>query len=210
MNKFYLGFIFASFFCSSLMAQEFRSIPVDKVLTFWDKYLSLPYDKRDGFLLKYKIFTKNNQKIPKIEISNNGIVSPINLEKDGTIINMPSLANFKTTKVNVYGKTKIMVGLDAIPLIPLANRIKVSSLQNALLDYKEGIKIGGPAAALIAPKLNSIVFYGANSGEAIFPDGRKIPLQKHEKGLIFTNNKTMEKATYLEFNIAPKDVAFEK
>lgn len=210
MKYILFGFYCFLLFANPANAQDIRSIGVDKVLTFWDKYLSLPHYDRDGFLLKYKIRAEKGASLPKIELVNGNNRAPLKIDADGNIGNMPNLSNFKTTKVDIYGKTKVLVTLDAVPILPLGKRINVSAIQNSLMDYKAGIKIGGPAAALIAPKLNSVVFMGANSGEIVFSDGKKMALPKHANGLIFTNSKNNAKASYIEFNIPPKDVAFEK
>lgn len=205
-------FIFCALISSSALAQANRAVPAKKLLMFYETFIGMPEDLRDGMVLNYYLKGVNNAPLPRLEMVNGNSRSKVELDKNGKVLNLPnSLSALRATKVEIFGAAKVSTIIDAVPVMPLQSRINVSNIQNSLNDYRASVKAAGAAAALIAPKINSIVFKGVSKGEAVFANGTRQALPKSGNGVIFTNTSgNLSKAQYVEFSNAPISVEFEK
>lgn len=196
-------------------ADDKKPIAARQVFAFWDKYLGLPANLRDGFAMLYVVHSRGGS-VPDLMIVNGNRRTRVAIDREGVILNPPDLATWRTATVeranaNTNTPLGISVTLDMKPIIPLSQNIQVNSINNALSDYKEAIRLTAGPAALIAPKLESVIFKGATAGFAVFQDGRRVQLRPQDGGLIFTPNKReMRNITSVSFNSTPTSVEFAK
>ncbi|KAF0112295.1 MAG: hypothetical protein FD163_1514 [Hyphomonadaceae bacterium] len=217
MKKLFLPVVLVSIFIAlysqnSVFASEVRALRANQVFQFWDKYLTLPPHIRDGFNLLYTIRSRSGP-LPELYLVNGAQRTLLRTDRNGVILNPPDLENFRRATVELPNsgtsdsKAKgsgISVNLDIEPIIPLGRSVAVSAINNALSDYRDGIRIAGGPAALMAPKFTSIAFKGAQSGFVNFSNSRQIPLVKQGDALVFTPSAANARgAINLAFNTAP-------
>lgn len=224
MKKLFLPLILVSilialFSQNSVFASENRVIRASQVFQFWDKYLTLPAHIRDGFKLLYTLRSRTGS-LPELYLVNGNQRTLIRTDRNGVVLNPPDLENFRRAIVEGpnFGTSKakskgsgISVNLDIEPIIPLGRNIAVSSITNALDDYREGMRMAGGPAAVMAPRFTSITFKGAQSGEVHFADGRHIPLLRQDDGLVFSANAANARgAVNLAFNTVPNKAEYAR
>lgn len=165
---------------------EARSIPVKRAFQFYDIYTGLPAQDRDGFRVSYRL--RIPQGAPRLQLvyALGSTRIPIELAADGTVINMPSAAMYANGTIEVpAGQGRMGIELDLDPVIPLNPTIPVASVSNALYDYRAALRRAGPLSAF-APKLEAIRFVGGAGGQAVYGDGRRVPLMlAAEGGVLF-------------------------
>lgn len=191
---------------------EARTIPIKRAFQFYDLYTSLPPQDRDGFRLSYKLKAAPGSPRPQLSYVLANARTPIELAPDGTVLNMPSAALYANGNIDVpAGQGRLSIGLDLHPIIPLGPSIAVTSVSNALNDYRAALRRAGPLAAF-APKLESIRFVGGSNGQAVFGDGRRVALPTApEGGFLFKPTAPVNRGvTALSFASSPNLVAFAK
>lgn len=224
MNKtisYQILFLVLAIFCgqNSVQASENQTIRANQVFQFWDKYLTLPAHLRDGFNLIYTISSRGGP-LPELYLVNGNQRTRIQTDRNGVVLNPPDLENFRRAIVEgpnaraSDAKSKgmgISVNLDIEPIIPLGRTIQISAINNALSDYREGMRLAGGPASALAPRFTSIKFKGAQTGVVNFADGRHIPLLMRDQGLIFTPGASYARgAVNLAFNAAPNKAEYAR
>jgi len=204
---------------NSVFASENRDVRVSQVFQFWDKYITLPAQVRDGFTLYYTLRSRGGA-LPELYLVHRGQRTRIQTDRNGVVLNPPDLDAFRHGTIEAPqtgsspAKTKglgLTVSLDISPIIPLSRNIPIGSISNAINDYRDGIRMAGGPAAALAPRFRSIKFMGAQSGEVNFPNGRKMPLVMQDGGLVFTPSSANSRgAVNLVFNTAPNKAEYAK
>lgn len=203
-----LFILLAILFASNASAQNVRTIKASDVFPYWDKYIALPAATRDGFSLQYSLTLENHAPAVAYFVFQ-GQKTRLIMNANNIITNMP-YSGFANTFVEMHGAGHGRLSLNLVPIITLANNIPIQSVQNALNDYREGIRISG-AASLIAPRFNSILFKGVNSGYAIMPNGNRVPLVNTNDGVKYSANMhNLRGAVALNFPNAPNSAEFER
>ena len=202
-----LFILLALLFTSNANAHNVRTIKASDVFPYWDKYIALPAANRDGFSLQYSLTFENNVPAHAYFVYQ-GQKTRLLVNANNIITNMP-YSGFANTFVEMHGTGHGRLSLNLVPIITLSNNIPIQSVQNALNDYRDGIRISG-AASLLAPRFNSILFKGVNSGYAIMPNGNRIPLVNTNEGVKYTSNMhNLRDAVALNFPNTPNSVEFE-
>ena len=186
-----------------------RVIDVKKAFPFYDTYLRIPADARDGFRLGYRLSGAPGSARPQMNYLLAHTRTPIDIGPTGIVQNLPDSNMLNNGKIEVgAGQPRISISLDLQPIVPLARTISVEDAANPLNDYAGAIRRAGPLAAL-APKLNGVVFKGVASGEAVFGDGRRVALGSANGGIIFKPAQpNMRGAVSLAFPTSPREVSF--
>ena len=193
----------------NVYAQNAKVLPANKLYGFYDKFLELPPQKRDHIRIQYGLVIKEG-KLEGLNLIHNGQKTKIEYDKNGKILTYPSYDALKHGKVEIIGVKKGGFSIDAIPLIPLSNRISVALISDAISDFHSSLSVAGPFAVMV-PKLNSIKFIGANAAFAVFSDGRKIPITENDRGVVFNPSLAKYKgAVSVEFAQTPSNLEYAK
>lgn len=191
--------------------QNVRQVPVKKLFPYYDLYLSLPPQDRDGFYLEYLIKSEGTNVRPRMVYALGSVRTPIQLDSRGKILTMPDLAMLRQGKVEVPAAAppgQIILNLE--PVVPLGRTIPAGVVANSVTDYSKAIGRAGPLALAI-PKLTGIAFKGVSSGQVVFADGRKIALPVEGGAPVFRPNQSaMRGAVNLEFPTAPSQAEFTR
>jgi hypothetical protein len=188
-----------------------RQIPVKKLFPYYDLYLGLPPQDRDGFYLEYLIKSSETNIRPRMVYALGSVRTPIQLDSKGKILTMPDLNMLRHGKVEVPASAppgRIMLNLE--PVVPLGRTIPANAVANCVTDYTKAIGRAGPLALAI-PKLTGIAFKGVTSGQAVFPDGRKVSLPVEGGVPVFRpSQSTMRGTVSLEFPAVPGQAEFAR
>jgi hypothetical protein len=192
-------------------AEKPRQIPVKKMFSYYDMYLSLPPKERDGFSLNYIVKSEQPNARPRMDYVQGATRTPIELNSRGQVLNLPDLSTFKNAVIEVPASApRGSITLNLEPTIPLAKTIPVQAVDNSVSDYARAVSRMGPAA-LVIPKLKGVSFRGVSTGRAVLADGRKIALPQEAKFLVFRPaDPNFKTATHLEFDVVPTSVGFTK
>jgi hypothetical protein len=162
-----------------------RSVEVKKVFGYYDMYLRLPPQERDGFTMVYRLRGRQGGATPQMTYAMNMTRIPVQIGPDGRVLNLPDQAMFQNGKIEIAGgQPGGSINMDLEPVIPLARTITVAAARNPIDDYAAALRRTGPLA-LMAPKLSAIVFKGGTNGEALFADGRRLALPTQAGGVKF-------------------------
>jgi hypothetical protein len=189
-----------------------RLVPVKKAFPFYDIYLGLPPEGRDGFRLGYRFGVAPGSARPQINYVLGDTRIPLQVGASGQVLNMPNAAMYSNGALEVAGgQPRSSVTLDLEAIVPLSRTISVAAATNPLTDYSGAIRRAGPLAAF-APRLTAIRFVGVTGGEAVFGDGRRVPLGAAPGGGVMfkPSAPAMRGATTLSFATAPTEAEFAK
>lgn len=189
-----------------------HSIPVKKLFPFYDTYLRLPGDGRDGFKMVYRLSGPANTPRPQMTYAFGAVRTPVILSANGQIMNMPDNAMLMGGRIDIpANQPRGGIIMDLEPVISLSRAVSVASAVNPLNDYTIAVRRAGPLAAF-APKLNGITFKGGTGGEAVFADGRRVALPAAQRGGVtfFPAAPNMRGATSLAFVTAPTSSEFSQ
>jgi hypothetical protein len=190
-----------------------RSIEVKKVFGYYDIYLRLPPQERDGFAMSYILRARDSATSrPQMNYVLGNTRTPIQIAPNGKILTLPDANMYANGKVEIpAGQPGASIGMDLEAIIPLARNISAADAANPVNDYAAALRRAGPLG-LIAPKLTGITFKGVTSGEAVFGDGRRTALGRGEGGGVVFRPAlpAMRGVTNLVFPAQPASAEFAK
>ena len=188
-----------------------RSVPVKKLFQFYDIYLGLPADGRDGFRLDYGIIGGAGAARPQMAYVLGNVRTPVEFAPTGRILNLPDLNMLNNGRIDIAAnQPRSGISLNLEPIIPLSRSISVASATNPITDYAAAMRRAGPLAAF-APKLKAIKFKGGSGGEAIFTDGRRTALPIVGGAAVFEPSRpALRGAVSLSFATPPTDAGFSQ
>jgi hypothetical protein len=188
-----------------------RSIEVSKVFGYYDVYLRLPAQGRDGFKMVYSLNTRQTGVRPQLNYALGSVRTPIEVAPSGKILTMPDANMFQNGKVEIAaGQPSASINLDLEAIVPLSRTISVADATNPISDYAAAIRSAGPLG-MLAPKFKGIIFRGTTGGEVVFSNGRRLTLPVTPRGVLFQPSApTMRGAATLSFASAPTSVEFSR
>jgi hypothetical protein len=189
-----------------------RFIEVKKVFGYYDIYLRLPPQERDGFRMVYTVRSRESSARPQLTYVLGNVRIPVQISPNGRVLTMPDANMFANGNIEkAAGQPSGSINLDLEAIVPLARTISVADASNPVNDYAAATRRAGPIG-LVAPRLGSMRFVGVASGEAVFPDGRRTPLRAAQGGgVIFTPAAgNMRGATSLVFSNTPTSAEFAR
>jgi hypothetical protein len=184
---YFLGLFSPTFTLAQTKAKQTpaRSVEVKKVFGYYDIYLRLPRADRDGFRMSYLLNPSQASTRPQMTYVLGSIRTPIEIAPNGKVLTMPDADMFANGKIEIgAGQPSTSITLDLEAVVPLSRAISVGDASNPINDYAVAVRRAGPLV-LLAPKLTGITFKGVSSGEAIFPDGRRVSLAPGTGGVVF-------------------------
>ena len=193
------------------LGEGVRQVPVKKLFPYFDLYLGLPPQDRDGFHLEYLVKSSETSVRPRMVYTLGSVRTPIQLDSKGKILTMPDMTMLQQGKVEVPATSprgEIVLNLE--PVVPLSRTIPANAVSNSISDYAKAISRAGPLALAI-PKLTGIAFRGVASGQVVFADGRKVSLPVERGHPVFRpSQSTMRGAVSLEFPAVPSRAEFAR
>lgn len=188
-----------------------RQVPVKKLFPYYDFYLSLPTQDRDGFYLEYLVLSPRADVRPRMFYAFDSVRTPVQIDSNGKILNMPDLTMFRQGKLEVPASAppgRIVLNLQ--PVVPLGRTIPAIAVANSVTDYAKAIGRAGPLALAI-PKLTGIAFRGVPAGQVVFAGGRKASLPVEGGIPVFRpSQSSMRGAVSLEFPAVPSQAEFAR
>jgi hypothetical protein len=188
-----------------------RSIEVSKVFGYYDVYLRLPAQGRDGFRMVYSLNTRQTGVRPQLNYALGSVRTPIEVAPSGKILTMPDATMFQNGKVEIpAGQPSASINLDLEAVIPLSRTISVADATNPISDYTAALRSAGPLG-MLAPKFKGIIFRGGTGGEVIFGNGRRLTLPITPRGVLFQPSApNMRGAVTISFVSSPTSAEFSR
>lgn len=188
-----------------------RQVPVKKLFPYYDLYLGLPTQDRDGFYLEYLVLSPGADVSPRMFYAFGSVRTPVQIDSNGKILNMPDLTMLRQGKLEVPASAPLgRIVLNLQPVVPLGRTIPAIAVSNSVTDYAKAIGRAGPLALAI-PKLTGIAFKGVPAGQVVFADGQKISLPVEGGIPVFRpSHETMRGAVSLEFPAVPSQAEFAR
>ena len=188
-----------------------RQVPIKKLFPYYDLYLSLPPQDRDGFYLEYLIQSSGANVRPRMFYALGSARTPVQIDSKGKILNMPDMAMLRQGKVEIPASAPAgRITLNLEPVVPLGRTIAASAVSNSVTDYAKAIGRAGPLSLAI-PKLTGIAFKGVPSGQVVFADGRKAALPVEGGKPVFRpTQSSMRGVVSLEFPAVPTYAEFAR
>jgi hypothetical protein len=173
--------------------------PLSKVFKYLDVYLGLAPAQRSHFRLVFRAL-RDERPAPDLQatmIGADGARRPLLLNAAGEVVNLPGLGDLKGGgQLEIANAQGIRFATEIRPDVAPAQRLDVGALVQSLDQANAAIAHLAGAFAVMAPKLDSIVFPDGGTGVAAFGDGRVAPLP------ITTSLKTLGPTPYFQpFNM---------
>lgn len=188
-----------------------RSVEVKKVFGYYNIYLRLPPQERDGFRMSYRLSPRDGGVMPQMTYVLGNSRTPVQTNANGKVLNMPDANMFQNGKIEIAaGQPGGSVSMNLEAIVPLSRAISIADASNPLVDYAAAVRRAGPLA-VFAPKLSAISFKGGTGGHVVFSDGRRTPLPVVLGAARFQPDLlAMRGAVTLAFSSAPIEVEFAR
>lgn len=158
-----------------------KSAPANKVFSYLDKYLKVPPAERTRVRLGYGI-RHDGKPVPNLKatlVEKNGARTPMPLGADGNFERLPTLAQLEDDPVMVFdvpADWKMGSVMNFETQLKPATEYDVRDLTATVGEANGVIGKAAGVAAFMVPKMSGIAFLKAESGVAVYADGRTKPL----------------------------------
>jgi hypothetical protein len=160
-------------------ADDPQRIPLNRAFRYLDAYLGLPPPLRSRFYLVFRAM-RNERPCPDLSaaiVGPTGARTPLTLDNQAQVIRLPTLGELNGPAVlEIPPGVKFRFATEIRPDVAPSTSIDVPSLDSALSQANIAIaRLAGPFGAM-APRLDTILFPDAGSGQAVLANGRTAPL----------------------------------
>jgi hypothetical protein len=158
-----------------------ETVKLSKFFAYLDLYLALPPSQRNRFALAYYAY-RNMHPAPDLKavvIQPNGARSPVQMDRSGRIIQLPSLAELHgpdMVEIDANPGDKVGLRLETEARIAPSQTVDAHELVLALDQAQAAISKQAGLLSFTLPKLTCAYFSDAGSGHAILANGRAVPL----------------------------------
>lgn len=155
-----------------------KRIEAKKAFQFLGNYQKLPPAERSRFTLAYTFKVGGQPMTAPVWMEVDGKRAPFPLDASGRAQRLPTPGELDhgTLEFGLDESAKIGLNLGIEPVIAPAADLDAHELADAIAQAATGSKKAAGILALAMPKLDNVVFIGANSGEVEFTDGHRAPL----------------------------------
>jgi len=171
---------------SLALADDAQRIPLSKAFKYLDFYLALPPTLRNRFYLVFRAL-RNDHPAPdlKLAIVGQGPPQPVPLDAWAQVTHLPTLAQLKSDDALQVWGGPFRFATEIRPDVAPATRLDVGQLDASLNQATAAIAHIAGAFSAMAPKLDTVLFPDAGSGEVFFADGRMaaLPITRQFKTL---------------------------
>ena len=144
-------------------------VELKKLFPYLDAYYRIPAAERSRFTMAYYVTAS-----PGVSIKVGGAELPLGPE--GRVTRLPTAQQLKTERAVISGGSggKFNINMAIEPTVRPAARLSAPELTAAIDEANRGIKKAAPAPVrMVVPKMASVRFRGAGSGEVQMADGRR-------------------------------------
>ncbi len=211
MNRF-LGAGFAAITVVALAlpaASAEKLVDLNKVFAHLDAYWKTPPAQRNRFTVVYRMGKAGGGAVPglKVWIVQGARRTPLAIGADGRPDRLPTLDEFEHAKLALDAPkgTRFAVGLTLEPLERPAQEMDAQDLAIAASQAAAAVrKAQGPLGLALGTE-DQVYFAGVTSGEAVWPDGRRLALPVR-KGMPVFDTSALKGVRTLRFPHAPTQV----
>lgn len=160
---------------------EEKLIEPGKLFQFLGAYLDLPPTARDRFHMVYIIIAKTGALSDlRLALVDGARRTPLPIAGDGRVTRLPTAGELTRAKLAIAAPAGAKLGLrlELAATLPAATEYGAEALQASIAQGRAGIRKGAGVFAVAAPKIDRALFRGAESGELILADGRRLILPK--------------------------------
>ena len=189
-----------------------KSAPANKVFSYLDKYLKIPPAERTRVRLGYGV-RHDGKPIPNLKatlVEKNGAKTPMPLTPDGNFERLPTLTQLQgdaTMVFDVPADWKMGSVLDFQTQFKPATEYDVRDLMATVDEANAVIGKAAGVASFMVPKMSGIAFLKAESGAAVYADGRTVALPL-AKGAPYFLAAEHQGAVRVKLTKTPTRVAF--
>jgi len=158
-------------------ADDPQRMPLSSAFKYLDKYLALPPGLRTHFYLVFRAL-RNDRPAPdmRLAIVGQGPAMPVPLDSQAQVTRLPTLAQLNSNDALQIANGPFRFATEIRPDVAPSARLDVGQLNVALAQLTQAVNhIAGVASALV-PKLDTVLFPDAGSGQVLFADGHAAPL----------------------------------
>lgn len=159
-----------------------KSAPANKVFSYLDKFLKVPPAERSRVRLGYGV-RHDGKPIPNLKatlVEKNGTRTPMPLTADGNFERLPTLAQLEGDPVMVFdvpADWKMGSVMNFETQLKPSTEYDVRELTATVGEANGVIGKAAGVASFMVPKMTGIAFLKAESGVAVYADGRTTPLR---------------------------------
>jgi hypothetical protein len=153
-------------------------IPLSQAFKYLADYLALPPALRNRFHLVFRAMRddKPAADLKAAIVSPRGGVQPLPMDAHGDVLRLPTLAQLRSDdELEVRGGAFRFI-TEIRPDLPPSTHIDVGQLDAAMAQATSAVAHIAGAFSAMAPKLDTVLFPDAGSGEVVFADGHAQPL----------------------------------
>jgi hypothetical protein len=193
--------------CPAVSAEKL--VDLKRVFVHLDAYWKTPPAERTRFTVVYRMGKAGGGAVSglKVWIVEGAKRTPLGIGADGRPERLPTLEEFEHAKLalDAPAATKFAVALTLEPLERPAPEMDAQDLVIAATQATAAVRKAEGLLGGAMPANDQVYFAGVASGEAVWPDGRRKPLEVRHKMPVF--DSTAEKgARTLRFPHAPTQV----
>ncbi len=155
-----------------------QRLPLSEAFVMLDSYLALPPAERDRFSFAYRLM-RSKKPAPGARaafVDKAGARTPVALSPDGTVQNLPTLAQLKSKAVFELDGDDYQFVLEPLAAIAPDTRIDVSNLAASLAQLNAAVAKFARDEGAETAQLTTAYFPGVVAGAAVFADGSSKPL----------------------------------
>ena len=148
-------------------------VELKKIFPYLREYYGIPAAERSRFTMAYYLTPASGV---TVKVGDQDL--PIGA--DGRFMRLPTLQQLQAGQRATLGGakgTKFNISMELEPTLRPAARLSAPELAASIDEANRGIKKAAPAALrMVVPKMASVKFLGAGSGEVLMAGGRRGPL----------------------------------
>lgn len=205
----WVGLSAALLAASAVHADAVRTVPLVKMFPYLEHYYRLAPTERERFNLEYR-FRKPSPSVTAFMVQGARRV-PVRTDARNIVQDLPDPVMLQSgvLETSATKDQKFSIGLSPQPVLTLSTSMPAAESAEAVAEISAVIRRFAGVLGFAAPRFNGVRFDGVRSGEAVFADGRRVPLPVVEgKPVYRPNTPAMRGAVRLAFPNAPTDVDF--
>lgn len=159
-------------------ASKTKVVPLKKLFPYLDAYYALPAASRTRFELVYRLVATGSAAVGVAYVGAGGRVAAT-LGPDGRILRLPTPAMLKggyQAELTAPEGVKISLDMEIEPTLRPAAEMDARELSAAIGQAAEGVRKSAGVLGFAAPKMQRVVFKGAQGGVLVTASGRTAPL----------------------------------
>jgi len=157
-----------------------REVAADQAFPFLSKFLALPAAERNEITLAYVLKIKTGLQGASIVLKHNGQSQKLNIQPDGRITPLPTLAQLRGgARVIVTGPAKgVAMRVRVYASEPIAKTMPAAPLYKAVQQADSAMRKVGGVLAMTQPKPDRLYFAGSVNARVVMADGSQKALPK--------------------------------